>query len=95
MDNLIFFRGSNRYRTNLLDIPRRTRINSMIPLPRTTYHPSEYVDRDLSLLSYPRSRSVTSDPNMSQDLVSRGRETAARLIPRSTIAPDINEKRKI
>lgn len=91
---MIFFRGSNRYRTNLLDIPTRTRVNS-ITLPRTTYRSSEFIDQDLPLLSYPRSRIAIGDHNMSQDLVSRGRETAPRLIPRSTVVPDSNEKHKI
>lgn len=91
-----YCRGSNRYRTSMLDMPRRSRINSMVSSPpRTTYHPSEYTDRDYPLLSYPRSRSTTGDLNLSQDLVSRGRENAARLIPRSTVAPDTNDKRKM
>lgn len=90
-----FFRGSNyRYRNSLNDIPRRTRIN-MISAPRTTYYPADYVDRDsVPSLSYSRSRMVAGDPTMSQELVVRGRETA-RLIPRSTVATDTNEKRKV
>ncbi|XP_026806438.1 uncharacterized protein LOC113549368 isoform X1 [Rhopalosiphum maidis] len=93
VDNTI--RGSNyRYRSNLNDIPRRTRIN-MVSAPRTTYYPADYIDRDsVQPLSYSRSRIVTGDPAMSQELVVRGRETA-RLIPRSTVATDTNEKRKV
>ncbi|CAH1736900.1 hypothetical protein AGLY_010153 [Aphis glycines] len=93
VDNTI--RGSNyRYRNSLNDIPRRTRIN-MISAPRTTYYPADYVDRDsVPSLSYSRSRMVAGDPTMSQELVVRGRETA-RLIPRSTVATDTNEKRKV
>lgn len=89
-----FFRGSNlRYRNSLVDIPRRTRIN-MVSAPRTTYYQADYVDRDPPSLPYSRSRSVIGDPSISQELVVRGRETS-RLIPRSTVATETNEKRKI
>lgn len=89
-----FFRGSNlRYRNSLVDIPRRTRIN-MVSAPRTTYYPADYVDRDPPSLSYSRSRSAIGDPSISQELLVRGRETS-RLIPRSTVATETNEKRKM
>jgi len=77
----------------MIDIPRRTRIN-MVSAPRTIYYPADYVDRDPPTLSYSRSRSVIGDPAMSQDLVARGREIS-RLIPRSTVATETNEKRKM
>ncbi|XP_015369220.1 PREDICTED: uncharacterized protein LOC107165484 [Diuraphis noxia] len=92
VDNTI--RGSNhRNRNSLIDIPRRTRIN-MVSAPRTIYYPADYVDRDPPALSYSRSRSVIGDPVTSQELIVRGRETS-RLIPRSTVATETNEKRKI
>jgi len=71
---------------------RRNRINVV---PRTTYDSSEYEDRDLPSVPYSRSRLGNGDTAMSQALlVSRGRE-ATRLVPRSTVTPDANEKRKI
>jgi len=66
----------------------------MISAPRTTYYPADYVDRDPPSLSYSRSRSAIGDPVTSQELVVRGRETS-RLIPRSTVATETNEKRKM
>lgn len=72
----------------------------MVTMPRITYHPSEYIDQDLPSQSYSRSRlsAAIVDPVMSQELGLRGRESA-RLIPRSTVAPnadtDAGEKRKI
>lgn len=70
----------------------------MITMPRTTYYPSESIDQDLPSQSYSRSRlAAIVDPVMSQELGLRGRESA-RLIPRSTVAPNADnagEKRKM
>lgn len=81
----------------MIDIPnpRRTRLNLVPAVSRNSYYSLDYMDRDLPQQPYPRSRLVAaSEPGMTQESVLRGRDMA-RLVPRSTVAPDSNEKRKI